>query len=194
MPNTTGSRAWQYLRRNPRYIEGWQEAAASGQAAEVPAPFPLRMQTEADGAAGTWGLLAWEDPAAREGPASPFWTEAAMLEGEADGPGGPCLMEALRVPDARLSGLRLGCGALILKFEQGDTAAQVRIADGEGFDPQGGLAFRLTFGLGLTTRLNRIGDLWAMAAGRPKKAGACGTTRRFCWPWTALSPDTLIAA
>ena len=193
MPNTTGSRAWQYLRRNPNYVEAWREAAAE-RAQEVPAPFPLRLQTEAERAAAAWGLLAWEDPGASEGPASPFWADAPMLEGEAAAPGGPSVVEALRAPGARLSALRLGCGALILKVEQGAAVAQVRIADGEGFDAEGGLAFRLTFGLGLITRLNCIGDLWAIAAGRPKKVAALGTTRRCFWPWTALSQATPIGA
>ena len=193
MPNTTGSRAWQYLRRNPRYLEAWREAAAEP-AHEAPAPFPLRLQTEAERGAAAWGLLAWEDPSASEGPASPFWAEAPMVEGEAAASGGPGVVEALRAPGARLSGLLLGCGALILKVEQGAAVAQVRIADGRGFDPEGGLAFRLTFGLGLTTRLNRIGNLWAIAAGRPKKAAAHGTTRRCFWPWTALLPATPIGA
>ena len=192
MPNTTGSRAWQYLKRNPHYVEAWREAAEPAQ--ELSAPFPLRLQTEDAQGAAAWGLLAWEDPAASEGPASPFWAETPMVEGEAAAPGGPGLVEALRAPGARLSGLLLGCGALVLKVEQGAAVAQVRIADGEGFDPEGGLAFPLIFGLGLTTRLNRIGDLWAVAAGRPKKAAAHGTTRPCCWPWTALSPATPIGA
>ena len=193
MPKTAGSRAWQYLRRNPRYAEAWREAAAEP-APDEPAPFPLRMQTEAERAAAAWGLLAWEDPVARDGPASPFWAEAPMVEGEASAAGEPGMVEVVRAPGARLSGLRLGGGALILKVEQGGAVAQVRIADGEGFDPEGGLAFRLTFGLDLTTRLTRIGDLWALAAGRPKKAAGRGMTRRCFWPWTVLSPATPIGA
>lgn len=193
MPNTAGARAWQYLKCNPRYVEAWREAAAAP-APDEAAPFPLRAQTEADRAAAAWGLLAWEDPVAGDGPASPFWAEAPMEEGEAAAPGGPGLVEALRAPEARLSGLRTGGGALILKVEQGGAVAQVRIADGAGFDPEGGLAFRLTFGLGLTTRLSHIGDLWALAAGRPKKAAGRGMTRRCSWPWTALSPATPIGA
>lgn len=193
MPNKTGSRAWKYLRRNPRYGEAWREAAAEPAPVE-PAPFPLRLQTESARAAEAWGLLAWENPHDIDGPASPFWAEAPTLEGEAAGAGGPALAEALRAPGARLSGLRLGCGALILKVEQGAAVAQVRIADGVGFDLEGGLAFKMTFGLGLTTRLSRIGDLWAIAAGRPKKAAARATTRHCSRPSTALSPATPIVA
>lgn len=171
MKNTEGARAWRILRRNPRYIEAWRKAAPAPAPAET-APFPIRGQTAADLEAAAWGLLAWEGPLTEGGPASPFWAEAPMVEGKAAPPGEPALVEALRAPEAQLSGLRSDGGALILKAEQGDAAVQVRIPDGEAFDPSGGLAFQLTFGLGLTARLTRIGELWAIAAAQPKKAAA----------------------
>ena len=43
-------------------------------------------------AAAGWGLLAWEDPLAATGPASPFWAEASMLEAEPVGRGAPGLL------------------------------------------------------------------------------------------------------
>ena len=60
MSNTEASRAWEYLRRNPAYIEARRMTAEP--APEEPAPFPLRAQTAADREAAAWGLLAWEDP------------------------------------------------------------------------------------------------------------------------------------
>ena len=194
MTITAGSRAWRFLRRNPRYIEAWRAAAEIPGPAET-APFPLRAQTEADREAAAWGLLAWEDPLAEDGPASPFWTEAPMEEGKAAPPGGPTLAEALLAPEGRLSGLRLDSGAVILKAEQGDAAAQVRVAEGESFDPWGGLAFQLTFGLRLTSRITRIGDLWAIVAARPKKVAAPHVATMSCiWRWAALSPASPTAS
>ena len=193
MTITAGSRAWRFLRRNPRYIEAWRAAAAPAPAET--APFPLRVQTEADRKAAAWGLLAWEDPLAENGPASPFWTEAPMEEGKAAPPGGPTLVEALLAPEGRLSGLRLDSGAVILKAEQGDATAQVRVADGDVFDPYGGLAFDLNFGLRLTSRITRIGELWAIVAARPKKVAAARMATMSCiWLWTALSPASPTAS
>ena len=59
MSNTGGKRAWEFLRRNPGYIEAESRAP---QAAAEAAPFPMRAQTGADLEAAAWGLLAWEDP------------------------------------------------------------------------------------------------------------------------------------
>ena len=78
MNNTEASRAWEYLRRNPTYIEA--EGKTAQPAAEEPAPFPLRVQTVADREAAAWGLLAWEDPDGEAGPASPFWADVPTLE------------------------------------------------------------------------------------------------------------------
>ena len=46
MNNTEASRAWEYLRRNPDYIE--ERRSMAQPAPEEPAPFPLRAQTAAD--------------------------------------------------------------------------------------------------------------------------------------------------
>ena len=62
-----GPRAWAFLRRNPVY------GAASREAPERPAfeaaPFPVRIQSNADRQALKWGSLAWEDPHGRDTPA-----------------------------------------------------------------------------------------------------------------------------
>ena len=149
------------------------------------APFPLRAQTPADLKAAAWGVLAWENPLAANGPVSPFWAEAPMLEAEAVPPDAtlpvPPLMALLRQCGARMSGLRLWPGgALILKIERDDAAMQVRLAGGDAFDADAGIVLRLPFGLGLPERLTRARDLWAFTSPGPKKAAAGGSATANC--------------
>ena len=73
---------------------------------------------------------------------------------------------------ARLSGLRLTGGALILKIVRSSDAVQLRIADGDGFDPGRGLVLRLGVGLNLPVKLVHGADLWAVLGVRVKKARA----------------------
>ena len=157
MTNLDGARAWQFLKRNPTYVEAWQNAGPPG--ANEPAPFPLRAQSEADCGAEDWGLLAWEEPMAEGGPSSPFWAEAPTLDAMS-APEGPALLELLAAPGARLSGLRLRNGAVMIKAERGNAALQLLIADGDSFDPEGGVVLRLPVALDLQVRLRRTADLW----------------------------------
>ena len=154
-------RAWSFVKRNPDYIAD-RENAGGEPAPEEPAPFPIRARTEADGKAAAWGLLAWEDPFDEAGPASPFWADAPMLEAAPE-PGAPALTDLLAAPGLRLSGLRLEDGALIVKAERGKAAVQMRIADGAGFDPAGGIALCLPVTLDLRRHLRRAADLWSVA-------------------------------
>ncbi len=163
-------RAWLFLKRNPAYIEGWENAGAVS-APREPAPFPIRARTEADVKAASWGLLAWEDPFDEAGPVSPFWADAPMLEAAPE-PSAPPLTDLLEAPGLRLSGLRLEDGALILKAERGDAAVQMRIADGQAFDPAGGIALRLPLTLDLRQHLSRVADLWSVAGVDIEKAAA----------------------
>ena len=165
MTNTGGPRAWQYLKRNPDYVEAWRKVAVP--TPDEPAPFPLRTQTEADREAAAWGLLAWEDPLAEDGPASPFWVDAPTLEA-LPVPESPALSALLEASETRLSGLRIEGGAVILKAEQGDAAVQLRIADGDAFDPEGGVDLRLPVALDLKVRLRRTADLWPIGASAGK--------------------------
>ena len=167
MSNRGGVRAWQFLRRNPAYVEAWQRVKTA--APVEPAPFPLRKQTEADSTAAEWGLLAWEDPLADNGPASPFWAEAEMLEAFS-APDAPPLSELLSAPDCRLSGLRLRSGAVILKVEEGERAVQLWMVDGDAFDPAGGIALGLAVGLDLRLRLRRAADLWPLGSQGKKRS------------------------
>ena len=75
-----GEDTWAFLRRHPDYRAAWREHAA-GPELEA-APFPVRVQSNADlAAAAPWSLLAWEDPGAVEdGLAWPFWDGVPMLE------------------------------------------------------------------------------------------------------------------
>ena len=168
---TTGAvSAWKFLRRNPDYIGSWRTAAEVRHGAEE-TDFPVREQTEADLKAAAWGLLAWEDPAA-EADAAPFWADAPTLEAEA-APGGPAAVRVLGAGGARLSGLRLRDGALILRVGRVEEAVQLRFADAESFDPSCGVVLRLPVDLQLPVVLARVRDLWALAAGRADKGGAC---------------------
>ena len=126
MSDTGAARAWQFLKRNPDYLVKWRNTADAAPAIKA-APFPLRSQTPADLKAAAWGVLAWENPLAVNGPVSPFWAEAPMLEAEAVPPDAtppvPPLMALLRQCGARMSRLRLWPGgALILKIERDDAA------------------------------------------------------------------------
>ena len=93
----------------------WQEGTAG-----------KRIQSKADREALGWGLLAWEDPRRTDGPASPFWARAPMLEGEC-GREAPPPARLVENAGARLSALRLADGTLILKIEKRSAAAQVRM-------------------------------------------------------------------
>ena len=109
-----GALAWEYLRRNPNYRDAWEAATATPVFEK--APFPLRVQTEADLATARFALLAWADPEAADGEAgggavSPFWAEAPMLRGKLSSNATP-LLALLDGAGARLEGLRLADGCL----------------------------------------------------------------------------------
>lgn len=178
MSGTGGTRSWKYLRRNPAYIEAWRTTAQP--AREEPAPFPLRARTAADREAAAWGVLAWENPDDETGPASPFWADAPMLAA-VPSPEAPALAAVLKEPEVRLSGLRLEGGAAILKVERGEGSVQIRVEDGAGFDPAGGIALRLPMGLDLQVRLRRTAELWPIAGAETKKEDADhGSRTRNC--------------
>ena len=180
MTNTGGTSAWEFLRRNPAYVEAAAKAAAgaAGAAAE-PAPITMRVQTGADLEAAAWGLLAWEDPldgAVGGTSVSPFWRDAPMLSA-VPAREAPPLGEVLDAPGWRLSGLRLVDGATVLKVEHGGAAVQLAI--GDGFDPADGIELRLPVALDLRTPLLEAAALWPMVAAAPKKAAAASPTASF---------------
>ena len=127
MGSDGGLRAWAFLQRNPVYRAAWREVAERPDFEST--PFPVRIQSPADRPALAWGLLAWENSQTTSGPASPFWAGAPMLEGEWTAPAPP-LWGVLARSGARLEGLRLADGTLILKIENGSQVVQVRIGPG----------------------------------------------------------------
>ena len=172
LPEHGGVWAWEVLRCREDYRAAW--AASAGPAGHEPAPFPVRIQSEADLAAAAWGLSAWEDPAA-DGPASPFWGVASMLgcvlvEGE------PPLVGLLADAKSSLTGLRLIGGDLILQIERGVQAVQLRLTGAAAFPDGGGIGLR--HGIPQLPRtVARELDLWCVAGapapprGRVRGAG-----------------------
>ena len=100
-----GVRAWRFLRHVSEYEAAWRARAAvptpsgggPGQDPGEPGPapgsgpepapdpfrgraFPVREQTRGDLDAARFDLLAWADPRAEDGPASPFWVQDDMPE------------------------------------------------------------------------------------------------------------------
>ena len=174
--------AWQFLKNHPDYIVDWWMAAA-GMPRPDGEPFPIRIQTETDLEAAAWGLAAWEDPLSEDGPASPFWDDAPMSRAVPDPGGGMPFAALVRSDGSRLEGLRLRDGALILKVERGAAAVQIRIEDGDAFDPEGCLALLLPYDLELRMRLSRAGDLAAIAGPKAGSVPSPGRWRAsFCSP------------
>ena len=203
MKITGGSWAWEFLKCNPVFVEERQKWAVP--APEEPAPFPLRAQTEADLRAAEWGLFAWADPSADVGAAPALWIEAPTLEAEPS-PEGDVLLELLAMPETRLDGLRLADGSVLVRVEQSGTSVHLRIADGEGFDPEGRFVvhLRLPVARNLRWQLRRTGLLWPVGTpAKPKKSGTnmagnssrrsrgslparrCRKSRSMCWAWGA---------
>ena len=113
--------ACRILKQHPCYREAWLAVAdcTSGPAGE---PIPIRRQTEADLEAASWGLLAWEDPFADGGSASPFWADAPMVEGRQGRRETSSFASLVRRQGGGVSGLLLRDGAMILKVERNDVA------------------------------------------------------------------------
>lgn len=178
MKITGGSWAWQILKCNAAYVEDWHEWAAPAPAEA--AAFPLRAQTEADLRAAEWGLFAWVDPSADDGAASAFWIEAPTLEAEPS-PEGAVLLELLAMPETRLDGLRLADGSVIVKVEESGTSVHLRIADGDGFDPEGRFIvhFRLPAAWNLRAQLRRTALLWPIGASVKQKKRGTDMARNF---------------
>ena len=86
-----------------------------------------------------------------------------MLNGEW-APGAPSLLEFLAGSGARLEGLSLADGSLILKIENGSQAVQVRI--GPGSDTGMGMALAVAVRLGQAQAMGRLRAL-ASVAGKP---------------------------
>ncbi|MDE0052049.1 MAG: hypothetical protein OXO52_19845 [Rhodospirillales bacterium] len=164
-------RAWRFIRASAGYRRVWLRRRPSPGLPEA-APFPVRLQTAADLAALDWGLLAWEDPYAENGPVSPFWARGPMPDGRAVRDAAP-LAALAAAGGSTLAGLRLADGALVLKAERPGAAVQVRLP--------GGVAFPDDAGLELVRAVVRIEDLWSgVPAPRPGRVRGPGIAS--CWP------------
>ncbi|MDE0695738.1 MAG: hypothetical protein OXH76_07890 [Boseongicola sp.] len=124
---------WHALRSDRDYKADWR---AHGGAPSVPASagFVLRVQSDADLKASRWGLLAWEAPRERSA-YKPFWIDGKMLVAEIVERGDTVRM-LTRATGMQVSGLRLLDGALVLKARRGRRVEQIRLPEGDSFDPE----------------------------------------------------------
>ena len=159
--------AWAWMRRDRGYRAAW---AAQGVSPRFePASFPLRVQTEADLLAADWSLLAWEDPwdgAWR----SPFWSGMRLLVGEPapdPWPDPTPLLPLLAQAGARIGGLRLLNGRLVLKAELDNAVLQILVPSGRMFGPGDGIMAKLGLGLPLEAAVARVEDLWRVSGRSP---------------------------
>ncbi len=126
--------------------------------------------------AGRFEMLAWENPFARDGPASPFWHQDGMPEGLLE-PGARPLV-ALVGDDGSVEGLRLLGGDLVLKIEYGGAAVQSRLNGVGRFPQDGGIGVKHTFGLRVPLSVRRLLDFWSVA-GRPAPRNGKGRGAGF---------------
>ena len=173
MTAADGAYAWAFLRCDRRYRAAWRENAAPS--AYEDAPFPVRIRSEADLAAeGAWRLLAWEDPDG--GYASPFFADAPMLEGVGS-PRATPLLALLADAGAKVDGLRLADGVLVLKVEKNGRAVQVRLDDDGPLMAGGGVRLIHEWGLSLPVDITRLTDMWSIFGGPVPQNGFGGRGR-----------------
>ena len=122
-------------------------------------------QPEADIAArDPWQIEAWENPFACDGPASPFLAGERMLAGEGSAHAPP-LVPILEAAGARIGGLRLLDGTLIVKIEQDERTVQVPVKNAGPLFAGGGIRLYHDFRLELPMEIARLADLWSVSGG-----------------------------
>ena len=163
--------AWRLLRGLRAYWAAY-ESQAEPPAFEDGASFPVRIQSEADRAArDPWRIEAWENPFARDGPASPFLAGEAMLEAEGSATARP-LLPFLAAVGARIDGLRLLDGSLVVKIERDGRAAQVRVTRDDPLLAGGG--FRICRDYEpeeVPLEIARLTALWSVSGGPGPRQG-----------------------
>ena len=163
--------AWRLLRGLRAY---WAAYESQGEAPsfEEESAFPVRIQSEADLAArDPWRMEAWENPFARDGPASPFLAGEPMLEAEGSPTAQP-LLPYLAAVGARIDGLRLLDGSLIVKIERDGRAVQVRVTKDGSLLAGGG--FRICRDCEpeqLPLEIARLTELWSVSGGPAPRQG-----------------------
>ena len=173
MEKGDGVRAWLFLRCVPEYEAAWRAQAGPAADSGEPVPpdrspghdFPVRVQTRTDLEAARFDLLAWQDPLAGDGPASPFWIQEGMPEA-AVAPDAEPLAGVVAAGGGSVEGLRLLDGDLVLKIEHGERAVQILLRDAGPFPPGAGIELRHGFGLRMPHSMRRLLDFWQVA-GRP---------------------------
>ena len=162
--------AWGVLRGLRAYRAAW-EARAQTPVFEEGTGFPVRIQSEADiPARDPWKIAAWENPFARDGPAAPFWAGERMLEAEGSPTAAP-LLPYLADAGARIDGLRLLDGTLIVKVEQVGRAVQIRVTGDGPLHAGGGLRLHYDAGPELPMEIARMTDLWSVLGGPVPRQG-----------------------
>ena len=166
METGDGVLAWVFLRRVEAYEAAWlaNGAAVGVPPAREPGPFPIRVQAAADLEAAEFDLLAWEDPWREDGPASPFWVQSGMVQGQLDRDGER--LTEMAAEGASVEGLRLLCGDLVVKVEYAGTVVQVAVRGVGRFPDDGAIRVTHPFGLRMPHSARRIVDFWTVA-GRP---------------------------
>ena len=185
-----GPRAWQVLRRIPAYRDAWRRRLPQPGLPET-APFPVRLQTIADLTAARFGLHAWEDPFAEDGPDSPFWRVAPMLPA-AVGPEATPLAGDAAAPGLSVAGLRLVDGSLVLKLERDGAALQCLIGPGSVFGPSDGVLAEHDLLAEPRPFYTRLRHARALAAPPPRGGGrgtnASDGTTTFSRRWRRWRP------
>ena len=161
---------WKLLRGLEAYQAAWE--AHAGPPAYEEAPFPVRVQSEADLAArDPWRIEAWENPFARDGPASPFLAaDEPMLEAEGSARAAP-LAAFHAALGGRVDGLRLLDGTLIVKIEQDGRAVQVRVANEGPLLAGGGFRLCHEHGDDVALHMARMAELWSVSGGPAPRPG-----------------------
>ena len=170
-------RAWSYLSCDPAYRADWRARAAPPEY-ERDAPFPVRIQTEADRVAvARWSLLAWQDPFDGTGPLSAFFSDVPMLDGTGSA-SVPPLLPLLADAGAMLEGLRLRNGVLVLKVELHGLAVQVRVTDDGPLMAGGGVCVWHDWSPRLPVDIARLTELWRVSGGPSPRSGIGGRDRK----------------
>lgn len=162
-PQTTSAQAWEFLRRNPAYQADWNHTSPKTSDASGDYAFPIIQQAAVDLHARKWGLHAYAAPAADIAPATPFWAIGLTIEADlVENSNTPLFL--LRKFGARISGLALLGGGLILKIDGRQTSVQLLLPNWQPLNETSGIALRLPVDLRLPARLARAHDFWAIAS------------------------------